>query len=171
MATPRPQTPSGAYQSVPTPQDPAHLNRGYGAASQADVDTTDFATSPTEPSHLSQSVQQQRLGRFEEDFDARTRGSSIIADGDLPQRSASRASTLNQGAAPSRSGTLKKKGSIKRGASLKRSGSRRSTHAGSIRGVSIKDDERENRHNSVFYTPVPTSGTPTELLANRFQGR
>jgi hypothetical protein len=24
--------------------------------------------------------------------------------------------------------------------------------------------------NSVFYCPVPTSGSPTELLANRFQG-
>lgn len=171
MATPRPHTPSGAHHTVPTPQEPAHLNSGSGAASHADIDATDFTSNPTEPSHLSQSMPQQRHGRFEEDFDARTRGSSIIADGDVPQRSASRASTLNQGATPSRSGTLKKKGSIKRGASLKRSGSRRSTYAGSIRGVSVQDVEKEHRHNSVFYTPVPTSGSPTELLANRFQGR
>lgn len=123
-------------------------------------------------SPLSQSLQRnepQRLGRFEENFDARTRGSSVLGDGEL-QRSVSRASTLNQGAAPSRSGTLKKKGSVKRSGSLKRSGSRRSTHAGSIRGVSIEDEGHQNRHNSVFYTPVPTSGSPTEILANRFQG-
>jgi hypothetical protein len=64
---------------------------------------------------------------------------------------------------------LKKRGSVKRSGSLKRSGSRRSTYAGSIRGVSIDDEERMNRQNSVFYTPVPTSGAPTDILANRFQ--
>lgn len=176
MATQRPQTPSAAYHNVPTPHDAAHLSRGYGASSQLDVDANDFATTPGHPvdaSPLSQSLQpqqSQRLGRFEENFDARTRGSSVLGDGDVPQRSASRASTLNQGAAPSRSGTLKKKSSVKRSGSLKRSGSRRSTHAGSIRGVSIDDDDRVGRHNSVFYTPVPTSGSPTEILANRFQG-
>jgi hypothetical protein len=86
----------------------------------------------------------------------------------MPQRSASRASrastTLNQGSTPSRSGTLKKKGSVKR------SGSRKSMHAGSIRGVTIDDQERGyDREDSVFYTPVPTKGSPTEILAERFQ--
>ncbi|KAF2868911.1 hypothetical protein BDV95DRAFT_499078 [Massariosphaeria phaeospora] len=173
MATPRAHTPSAMYNSVPTPRDPAHLSRGYGTASQLEADTDDFATTPANPtdaSPLSQSLQSQRRGRFEEDFDARTRGPSVLDDGDLPQRSASRASTLNQGAAPSRSGTLKKKASVKKSNSLKRSGSRRSMHAGSIRGVSVEDDERgSGRHNNVFYTPVPTSGSPTEVLANRFQ--
>ncbi|ORY15889.1 hypothetical protein BCR34DRAFT_155557 [Clohesyomyces aquaticus] len=160
------------FSSVPHPNDPSHLDRGYGAS---DMDTGDFATGQANPptsSPLAQSLPQQtqRLGRFEEDFDARTRGSSVLGDGDLPQRSASRASTLNQGAAPSRSGTLKKKSSVKRSGSLKRSGSRRSLHAGSIRGVSIEDEEPgSSRHNSVFYTPVPTTGSPTEILANRFQ--
>ncbi|KAF2466737.1 uncharacterized protein BDR25DRAFT_74476 [Lindgomyces ingoldianus] len=176
MATQRPQTPQLLYNSVPQPNDPSHLSRGYGGDTHLDVDANDFATTPANPpdsSPLSQSLQpqqHQRLGRFEEEFDARTRGSSILMDGDLPQRSASRASTLNQGAAPSRSGTLKKKSSVRRSGSLKRSGSRRSVHAGSIRGVSIEDEDRESsRHNSVFYTPVPTSGSPTEILANRFQ--
>lgn len=161
---------------MPTPHDPAHLNRGYGASSQLDVETNDFSTTPANPietSPLSQSLQRQqsqRLGRFEEDFDAPTRGPSVLGDHDVPQRSASRASTLNQGAAPSRSGTLKKKSSVKRSASLKRSGSKRSTRAGSISGVRIDDVESSARHNSVFYTPVPTSGSPTEILANRFQG-
>ncbi|KAF2007944.1 hypothetical protein P154DRAFT_419475 [Amniculicola lignicola CBS 123094] len=165
-------TPSAAY-SVPTPHDPAHLSRGYGDSSHLDIDANDFATTPSHPqdsSPLSQSYPQpQRYGRFEEDFDAKTRGSSVLMD-DSMQRSASRASTLNQGATPSRSGTLKKKNSVKRSASLKRSGSRSSKYAGSIRGVSTEDNERgSSKHNNVFFTPVPTSGSPTEILANRFQ--
>jgi hypothetical protein len=53
---------------------------------------------------------------------------------------------------------------------MKRSGSRRSMHAGSIRGVTIDDQEHGyDREDSVFYTPVPTKGTPTEILAERFQ--
>jgi hypothetical protein len=88
----------------------------------------------------------------------------------MHQRSSSRSSTLNQGATPSRSGTLKKKSSVKRTGSMKRSGSRKSMHAGSIRGVTIDDQERGyDREDSVFYTPVPTKGTPTEILADRFQ--
>jgi hypothetical protein len=35
--------------------------------------------------------------------------------------------------------------------------------------VSIEDDDHGGKHNSVFYTPVPTTGAPTEILANRFQ--
>ncbi|KAF2685799.1 hypothetical protein K458DRAFT_442143 [Lentithecium fluviatile CBS 122367] len=183
MATQRPVTPSTGYNGIPAPQDPAHLSRGYGDASHLHTDAADFAATPANPaeaSPLSQSLSRHestRLGRFEENFDARTRGSSVLdggggggGDGDLPERAPSRASTFNQGAAPSRSGTLKKRNSVKRTGSLKRSGSRRSLHAGSIRGVSIDDDERgSSRHNSVFYTPVPTSGSPTEILANRFQ--
>ncbi|KAF2267681.1 hypothetical protein CC78DRAFT_530757 [Lojkania enalia] len=176
MVTQRPVTPSAQYHSVPTPGDPTHLSRGYGPSSHLNVDTNDFGTTPANPpdsSPLARSLSQQhsqRIGKFEENFDARTRGPSVLEDGGLPQRSASRASTLNQGAAPSRSGTLKKKSSVKRSHSLRRSGSRRSTHAGSIRGVSIEDEERSyDRHDSVFYTPVPTSGSPTEILANRFQ--
>jgi hypothetical protein len=173
-------TPSAGYGSIPTPQDPNHLRRGYGEGGALNTDATDFAATPSHPaetSPLSQSLQRHestRMGRFEENFDARTRGESVLGDNDgprdLPERSASRASTLNQGAAPSRSGTLKKKNSVKRASSLRRSGSRKSLHAGSIRGVALDDDEPSaTRHNSVFYTPVPTSGSPTDILANRFQ--
>ena len=158
MAMQRPVTPSASYQSVPQVDDPAHLGRGYGTG------TNDFASSPP-AIHYDRS----RLGRFEEDFDAPTRGTSVI-DGDMHPRSSSRSSTLNQGLTPSRGGTLKKKGSIKRSGSLKRSGSRKSLHAGSIRGVAIDDQERGyDRENSVFHTPVPTKGSPTEILAERFQ--
>ncbi|KAF2500580.1 hypothetical protein BU16DRAFT_523357 [Lophium mytilinum] len=173
----RPVTPSqGLYDSVPSPNDPAHLHRGYGTAStnasHLNIDQNDFGTTPGNPgvaSPLSQSLAPQR-SKFEEDFDATQRGTSVLLDGDLPQRTASNASTLNQGAAPARSGTLKKKGSVRRTGSLKRSGSKRSLHAGSIRGVNIEDEGPvSSKHNSVFYTPVPTTGNPTEVLANRFQ--
>ncbi|CAI6338877.1 unnamed protein product [Periconia digitata] len=164
------------YQSnsVPAPNDPSHLSRGYGDSSHLNVDVNDFGSMPanhTESSPLAQSLPEaQRRGRFEETFDARTRGSSIIDPNERLERSTSRASTLNQGAAPSRSGTLKKRSSVKRSGSLKRSGSRKSLHAGSIRGVSIEDEgPASSKHNNVFYTPVPTSGSPTEILANRFQ--
>jgi len=161
MATQRPITPS-AYAPVPQVDDPTHLSRGYGTSAPTNYGVHDFADASA-----SAPQERSRLGRFEEDFDARTRGSSII-DSDMPQRSSS--STLNQGIAPSRSGTLKKKSSVKRSGSLKRSGSRKSIHAGSIRGVAIEDQERGyDREDSVFYTPVPTKGTPTELLADRFQ--
>jgi len=161
----RPVTPSASYQPVPHVDDPNHLNRGYGNSSHVDVGVNDFAGS----SPAAASYDRSRLGRFEEDFDARTRGSSVL-DGDVHQRSSSRSSTLNQGATPSRSGTLKKKGSVKRTGSMKRSGSRKSMHAGSIRGVTIDDQEHGyDREDSVFYTPVPTKGTPTEILAERFQ--
>ncbi|KAG9192144.1 hypothetical protein G6011_10878 [Alternaria panax] len=161
MATPRPVTPSASYDPVPHIDDPAHLSRGYGNGSSS---VNDFAGSPAGAQH-----ERSRLGRFEEDFDARTRGSSLL-DADMLQRSSSRSSTLNQGATPSRSGTLKKKSSVKRTGSMKRSGSRKSMHAGSIRGVAMDDHERGyEREDSVFYTPVPTKGTPTEILADRFQ--
>jgi hypothetical protein len=154
---------SASFHPVPDIDDPSHLNKGYGALPQQSVGVSDFADE-----HYGSSAPGERRGRFEEDFDARTRGSSVLDGGDVPQRSASRASrastTLNQGAAPSRSGTLKKKGSVKR------SGSRKSVHAGSIRGVTIDDGERAyGREDSVFFTPVPTKGSPTEILADRFQ--
>jgi hypothetical protein len=176
--------PSDGYNGVPTPNDPAHLSRGYGANSHLNPDGTDFATTPSAPvesSPLSQSLNRydsERLGRFEENFDARTRGSSVLGDGEhVPARSASRASTLAHGASggasgtPSRSGTLKKRASVKRSGSLKRSGSKRSVRAGSIKGIEFAEEDGTGvKHNSVFYTPVPTSGSPTDILANRFQG-
>lgn len=160
MAMQRPVTPSATYQSIPQVDDPALLSRGYGTSAN------DFAASP-QSAHYDRS----RRGKFEEDFDAPTRGTSVV-DGDMHPRSSSRSSTLNQGVTPSRSGTLKKKGSIKRSGSLRRSGSRKSIHAGSIRGVTLDDQERGyDREDSVFYTPVPTKGSPTEVLAERFQSK
>ena len=79
-------------------------------------------------------------------------------------------SGLSQGETtiPSRGGTLKKKASLKRGNSLKRSGSRRSSRAGSVRSLALEPDGDEIH--SAFYSPIPTSGNPTDILANRFLG-
>lgn len=76
-------------------------------------------------------------------------------------------------AVPSRGGTLKKKSSIKRVGSLGRSNSKRSTYAGSVKSMRLGEKEKyepDPEHNSAFYCPVPTTGSPTELLADRFQG-
>lgn len=88
------------------------------------------------------------------------------------QRSDSRMSQ-SQPYTPSRSGTLKKRASLKRVGSMGRSTSRRSSYAGSVRSLKLGDGEKPQGedNNSVFYCPVPTSGNPTELLANRFQGK
>ena len=150
---------SNSYGSVPSLND-SHAARGYGASQ-----TTDFATqsaNPTMSSPLAQSA--GHGGAFYEDFDASQRGSSII---DGPQRSSSRASTAVPGGGVSRSNTLKKKSSFRRTGSIKRSGSRKSLRAGSIKGVGV-DADSEHFHSYAF-TPVPTTGTPTEVLANRFQ--
>ncbi|KXT03762.1 hypothetical protein AC578_726 [Pseudocercospora eumusae] len=144
MSTPTP------YASVPQPSGD-QVHRGYGPQPQP----TDFAigstANPTMISPLSNSVAQH--GHFTEEFDASQRGSSVV-DGGL-QRSSSRA-------------TLKKRNSVKRASSLKRSGSKKSLRAGSLKGFAGVDADDAN-FTSWSYTPVPTTGTPTDILANRFQ--
>lgn len=104
--------------------------------------------------------------------------------GILPDDQAQLAETQSQIKAPSRASTLKKKPSLKKSTgSLKRSASKRSSHAGSVRSLALEDGEKEKQKqkqkpgpdispeklNSAFWTPVPTSGHPTEVLATRFQ--
>jgi len=164
------------YAAVPPPND-ALVSKGYGAG----TDMSDLANTPAHPidsSPLSQSMQRQNsvLGRFDDLSD--DRGSTVQQlEGAGLHRTASTASTPGYGASqtPARSNTLKKKssvgGGLARRGSLKRTNSRRSVHAGSIKGVAVTDEAAKiSDENSVFYTPVPTSGAPTEILANRFQG-
>jgi hypothetical protein len=54
---------------IPSIDNPSHLSRGYGDNSHLNVGVSDFANG---------SAGSERRGRFDEDFDARTRGSSII---------------------------------------------------------------------------------------------
>lgn len=89
------------------------------------------------------------------------------------QRSASQMSQSTTAIA-SRGGTLKKKASLKRVGSLNRSASKKSSYAGSVRSLRLGEKEKyepDEEHNSAFYCPVPTTGSPTELLADRFQGK
>ena len=152
----RPVTP---YGSVPNPTD-GHLGKGYG---NAGTGISDFAQgNPNNTSPLAQTTGAAAP------LDSSVTGS---AEGNYGNhgldRATSSASTAVPATAPSRSNTLKKKSSVKRMGSLKRSGSKRSVAAGSIKGVSGRAGEED--FNSVYYTPVPTNTSPTEVLANRFQ--
>lgn len=127
-------------------------------------------------------------GKFTEEWDASQRGSSIV-DGPISRHNAQHnnmsslhrsnsfsGSTAGGGGMDgsssiqvSRSNTLKKKSSMRRTASLGRSGSRRSMKAGSVRSLALQSNADEDELHSAFYCPVPTTGNPTEALANRFQ--
>jgi hypothetical protein len=151
-----------------------HLERGYSSSSRSPYvagasAVADFGSTPGRPldsSPLSQIATQQQ-GHFNEEWEASQRGSSIV-EGPGMQRSNS-ATSQGETLIPSRGGTLKKKASLRRGNSLKRSGSRRSSRAGSVRSLALEPEGDEMR--SAFYSPVPTTGNPTEILANRFSGK
>ncbi|OAA49551.1 PH domain protein [Metarhizium rileyi] len=117
-----------------------------------------------------------RAGRFTEEWDASQRGSSII-DESYPSNilAMQRSNSVHSFAAgddqqlPSRNNTLRKKSSMRRTSSLRRSSSRRSNRAGSVRSLALHSASDPDDTRSAFYCPVPTSGTPTDVLANRFQ--
>ncbi|OAA81863.1 PH domain containing protein [Akanthomyces lecanii RCEF 1005] len=115
-------------------------------------------------------------GRFTEEWDASQRGSSII-DGHRPNNKLAmqRTASISSYAAgddtnlPIRNNTLRKKGSVRRAGSLGRSASRRSNRAGSVRSLALQSSSDRDEGHSAFYCPVPTSGNPTTILAERFQ--
>ena len=129
---------------------------------------------PTEVSPLSQSVShtQHVKPSDESDADDTPLGSSRHADSDL--RGGTSTMSQSQTLTPSRGGTLKKRQSLSKKASLKRKDSGKRSRAASVRSYGGDDkhgvvgDQMELH--SAFYTPVPTTGNPTEILANRFQG-
>jgi hypothetical protein len=159
---------------TPPPLEPAHT-RAYGESFSGGTNTADSTSTANNPradfpfTQPAQRVQQPQPTRFHEDFDASQRGSSILDGADSQSYTESQLSY-----SPSRSGTLKKKGSLKK-KGLRRSGSKRNSRAGSVTSLLLGEKERYAdgegaERDSVFYTPVPTSGNPTEILANRFQG-
>jgi hypothetical protein len=122
----------------------------------------------------------QRPAKFTEEWDASQRGSSVI-DGptsntsNTMHRTSSYAGSIgpsegSHAVSLSRGNTLKKKASVRRSGSLKRSGSRRSMKAGSVKSLALQSSNDPDEMHSAFYCPVPTTGNPTEALANRFQG-
>ena len=127
--------------------------------------------------HQTEDGPRQRNPQFQEHFDAPARGSSIVDGGGTTTTLTRVDSTksITNTLTPSKGGTLKKRNSLGRKSSLKRSGSRRSSHVGSVRSLGLADGDRfggedGDESNSVFATPVPTIGSPTDILANRFQG-
>lgn len=168
----RPQTPSHEiYGSAPAQAEPSAL----AYRNQQDYAQADFAqgSNPHDNSYLAQSS--QRPARFNEEWDASQRGSSYFEGGDVAGNDMRRAdSVMSYSGNPSRQGTLKKKPSLSKKSSVKRSGSRRSSRAGSVRSVYLGEKEKYDaapeEHMSAFYTPIPTTGTPTDVLAHRFQG-
>ncbi|KAH0493283.1 hypothetical protein TgHK011_008195 [Trichoderma gracile] len=129
-------------------------------------------------------------GRFNEEWDASQRGSSILLDHHRHQDSLAmsgpaaagpaamqRSNSVNSyapgddRALPQRGNTLKKKASLRRSGpgSLVRSSSRRSARAGSVRSLALQSATDPDELHSAFYCPVPTSGSPTDVLAARFQ--
>ncbi|KAL2865590.1 SLM1 family PH domain-containing protein [Aspergillus lucknowensis] len=170
----RSQTPiQDGFASTLQHQDTPTSPRGNGvrlgsrpssfAAGGSSYNVTHGAVEPSPLAHY---------GRFHEEFDATSRHGSIEGSSGL-QRSASQMSQ-SRSATPTRSGTLKKKSSLSKRGSMRRSGSRRSLRAGSVRSLVLGDKEKyavdgDEDMNSVFHIPVPTSGSPTEVLANRFQ--
>ncbi|KAI0836147.1 hypothetical protein F5Y06DRAFT_288654 [Hypoxylon sp. FL0890] len=130
-----------------------------------------------------------RQPKFTEEWDASVRGSSVV-DGPTSQPNhyqhsamqrsssiSSRPEVLTTGGdaasihsiSLSRGNTLKKKNSLRRSGSLKRSSSRRSMNAGSMRSLALQSSHDSDEMHSAFYCPVPTTGSPTEVLSNRFQ--
>jgi len=155
------QNPAGAYGSVP---EPAHsfTERGYGSAAASRTDLTQ-GQAVTDFAH------EGRPSTTIDSYNATNSGDTAVGDETGLNRSGSSASNYAAGG-PGRSNTLKKKQSVSRKTSIKRSGSRKSFVAGSVKGPVAGDADPEDReYNSAFHTPIPTSSSPTEILANRFQ--
>lgn len=168
----QPQTPVQDGYLIPQPN---NLNRGYSARSTSSRPLSYAGNSSTHGHGAQDQSPALHNPRTKADLDTGSRRSSVAVDGHVGvQRSASQMSQVRS-PTPSRSGTLRKKASLSKKGSLRRSGSRRSLRAGSVRSLSLGD--REKYHvdgsedvNSAFAVPIPTHGSPTEALADRFQG-
>ncbi|RAL09569.1 SLM1 family PH domain-containing protein [Aspergillus homomorphus CBS 101889] len=172
----RSQTPvQDPYGTLPQHPD-SLLNRGaYGARSSSRPNSFIASTSGYNVTNATDPAPLPYTGRFHEEFDAASQRGSVFMDGPSGagmQRSASQMSQ-SRSATPTRSGTLRKKASLSKRSSMRRSGSKRSLRAGSVRSLVLGDKEKYGVDgedpNSAFYIPVPTDGSPTEVLANRFQ--
>ncbi|KAL2853833.1 hypothetical protein BJY01DRAFT_258711 [Aspergillus pseudoustus] len=165
MALRSPTPVHDGFASSSQPPESLLTARGYGARSGSRPNSF-VAHAAVEPSPLG------HYSRFHEELDVISRRGSMDGPSGI-QRSASQMSQ-SRSATPTRSGTLKKKSSLSKRGSMRRSGSRRSLRAGSVRSLVLGDKEKypvdgDEDVNSAFYIPVPTTGNPTEVLANRFQ--
>ncbi len=139
--------------------------------------TTDMTHgAPVESSPLSKSLDHTQRSEPYEDFegDATQQGSSTVGGGNSDEFRRDN-STMSQShtLTPSRGGTLKKRQSLKKKGSLRRSASGKNGRPDSIRSFDGEKEVYSGDHaelNNAFFTPVPTTGSPTEILASRFQG-
>ena len=167
--------------NMPNGYDPASYPSHQQAQQTYNTGATDAETISSPLSHsqgdYGSHLAVTRPARFNEEWDASQRGSSI-ADGAGPSTMTRPISysghaggvTGEGGTTLSRGNTLKKKASLRRSGSLKRSGSRRSMNAGSVRSLALQPTTDQDEMQSAFHCPVPTGANPTEALANRFQG-
>lgn len=170
----RPQTPVQDVYSIPRSNDPGGLSRGYGTLRSSSRPSS-YAGTGSAFHYNAQDPSLPHNPRFREEFDAASHRSSVALDGPVSglQRSVSQMSHTRS-PTPSRSGTLRKKASLSKKGSLRRNGSRKSLRAGSVKSLNLGDREKyadgTEDPNSAFLVPIPTTGNPTEVLANRFQG-
>lgn len=101
-------------------------------------------------------------------------GSSSGLNGEAGGSGSNGLNMLNTYSTPLRSGTLRKKNSASKRASLRRADSSRSALVWNTHQAADDNDKfvvlPEDHMRSAFYTPLPTNGNPTDVLANRFQG-
>lgn len=173
----RPQTPVQDAYSIPHPNETGALIRGHSTVRSSSSRPNSYAGtgSAYHYNNLDQSSQLAHNPRFKEDLESVSRRSSVLLDGPSGGSTGVQRSASLMSPGPSRSGTLRKKASLSKKGSLRRNGSRRSMRAGSVRSLSLGDREKYHSDgvedvNSAFMVPIPTTGNPTEVLANRFQG-
>ncbi|KAI1338088.1 hypothetical protein F5Y15DRAFT_417140 [Xylariaceae sp. FL0016] len=177
---------SGSYFSYHQPQ-PQYPTQRNPLTDDQTVSNTLANTHVSDNLPIPTHSNSNRQPKFVEEWDASVRGSSIIDGPSARQRSQSPAmqrsnsvmssrsevipgdGASSQGISLSRGNTLKKKNSLRRSGSLKRNSSRRSMKAGSVRSLALQSSHDSDELHSAFFCPVPTSGSPTETLANRFQ--
>lgn len=135
---------------------------------QRQVGTTDFAQDRSNA--FSHSNLHNQAVHLDESAMIGHPGSPAVRGNDTHNTTS--AMSQSQTLTPARGGTLKKRQSLSRKNSLKRSGSRKDSRPGSVKSLTFADDVdgQGSEMNSAFFTPVPTTGSPTEILANRFQG-
>ncbi|KAI2634488.1 hypothetical protein GGS21DRAFT_105075 [Xylaria nigripes] len=130
------------------------------------VDGQPAATTSQHPYHNNNNYQQQQQQQRQRSQSPPTqRATSILSRSDIVTADNASAHSISL----SRANTLKKKSSLRRSGSLKRSSSRRSMRAGSVRSLALRSAHEPDEQQSPFYCPVPTSGSPTEVLVQRFQ--
>ena len=143
---------------------------------QLQTEASDFAPGKPEVSGpLSQSVQQGKTYDLQDGADPFRRSATPAHDAASPDTHGDSSNlSQSQTLTPSRGGTLKKRQSLKKKNSIKRSMSGRLSRTNSMKSLGgsekeIYAGEHADELNNAFFTPVPTSGSPTEILANRFQ--